>query len=109
MKNVEYERGATSSLLPRFPALIERYRVLIFSGDVDACVCNRQFVAHLQSRASPLSECRNCNGSCVPYTGTQSWTYQVAEENNYAVENAWGVRLQPPIYWTLAVACIAFV
>ena len=69
---VDYERGATTSLLPRFPAIIERYRVLIFSGDVDAC---------------------------VPYIGTQSWTYQVAEENGYTVESE--VGSQRPAAWCL--------
>jgi carboxypeptidase C (cathepsin A) len=62
MKNVDYERGATSTLLPRFPALIERYHVLIFSGDVDAC---------------------------VPYIGTQSWTADVAAENQYTPVDQW--------------------
>ena len=50
MKNVEYERGATSTLLPRFPAIIERYRVLIFSGDVDACVPYVHARSSLRSR-----------------------------------------------------------
>lgn len=62
MKNVDYERGATSTLLPRFPALIERYHVLIFSGDVDAC---------------------------VPYIGTQSWTRDVAAANHYTPVDEW--------------------
>lgn len=36
--NFNYDRGYTKTLMPRYPYLVANTRVLIFSGDVDACV-----------------------------------------------------------------------
>eukprot|EP01043_Picozoa_sp_COSAG02_P035597 COSAG02_NODE_2559_length_8529_cov_5.446382_5_plen_581_part_00 len=75
--NFNYDRGYTHSLMPRYPYLVENIRVLIFSGDVDAC---------------------------VPYTGTQKWTEELAVDNRWTpTENwhAWTVQDQVGGYVTV--------
>eukprot|EP01044_Picomonas_judraskeda_P010242 COSAG03_NODE_1303_length_4359_cov_4.163615_2_plen_436_part_00 len=74
-----YDRGYTTSLMPRYPYLVANIRVLIFSGDVDAC---------------------------VPYTGTQRWTEELAFDNDWPVAagqqwHAWTVQDQVGGYVTV--------
>jgi serine carboxypeptidase-like clade 1 len=52
----------TPTLLPRYPALAEAFRILIFSGDADAC---------------------------VPYTGSEEWTARLAADNGWALTAPW--------------------
>lgn len=61
MKNVEYTtrdadgRSVTPTLLPRYPALAAAYRILIFSGDADACVpVRRPAISHESCNYAPV-------------------------------------------------------
>jgi serine carboxypeptidase-like clade 1 len=58
---IDYD-GNIASLLPGYPQLIAAMRVLIFSGDSDAC---------------------------IPYVGTQWWTSTLASTEGYKVKTAW--------------------
>ena len=62
MRGVRYDRGETTDLLPMYPSLVEQLRILIFSGDADAC---------------------------VPYIGSEIWTSELAEANNWTIAEPW--------------------
>ena len=56
------DRGETADLLPMYPSLVEQLRILIFSGDADAC---------------------------VPYIGSEIWTSELAEANGWEIAEPW--------------------
>ena len=62
MRGAQYDRDETASLLPLYPSLVAKLRVLIFSGDNDAC---------------------------VPYIGSQAWTSELAESNGWDTAQPW--------------------
>eukprot|EP01052_Picozoa_sp_SAG31_P014404 SAG31_NODE_893_length_11177_cov_10.241806_9_plen_425_part_00 len=62
MRGVAYDRDGTKSLLPMYPSLVAKLRILIFSGDADAC---------------------------VPYIGSQAWTSELAANNNWETAQPW--------------------
>ena len=64
MHNVQYDRGESSDLLPLYVRLAERpeLRMLIFNGDVDAC---------------------------VPYYGAEEWVSQISEARGWRSNVQW--------------------